>query len=145
MADPEPIRERTFRFALEIVRFYRRLTSNTDVPRHLAWQMLRAGTSIGSNVEEAKSAYSRRDMASKYSISLREARECRYWLRLIRADQPPLVEAIDSLIDECTQLIAILTTIVRKLMLQKVRDVATVTVAILGIALASWWWPLSPL
>jgi four helix bundle protein len=138
MPDPEPIRERTFRFGLEIVRFYRRLTSTTDVPLHLAKQMLRAGTSIGSNVEEAKSAYSRREFASKYSISLREARECHYWLGLIRADQPQLAKEADRLIEECDQLIAILTTIVRKLMLTKIREAATVIAVVLALML-TWW------
>jgi four helix bundle protein len=138
MPNPEPIRARTFQFALEIVRFYRKLTTTTDVPGHLARQMLRAGTSIGSNVEEAKSAYSRRELASKYSISLREARECHYWLRLIRADQPQLAQEADRLIEECNQLIAILTTIVRKLVVAKIRDSATVIAGVL-VMILMWW------
>jgi len=77
MSRPESLQDRSFRFAVAIIRFYRRLTSSTDVPRHVAYQMLRAGTSTGANVEEAKSAYSRRDLAARYTIGLREARECR--------------------------------------------------------------------
>jgi four helix bundle protein len=102
--------------------------------------MLRAGTSIGANVEEAKSAYSRREFASKYSISLREARECHYWLRIVRADQPQLANEADRLLEECNQLIAILTTIVRKLMFERIRDAVTVTAVIVAAVLA-WWWP----
>jgi hypothetical protein len=83
-------------------------------------------------------------MASKYSISQREARECRYWLRLIHADQPQLSGETDRLIDECSQLIAILTTSVRKLMLQKARNAATVAVVVLAVMLA-WWLPVAPL
>jgi four helix bundle protein len=115
MSIPEPFQSRSFRLSLEILRFYRILLRTTDLPRHLANQMLRAGTAIGANLEEAKSAYSRRDLASKYAISLREGRECHYWLRLIKADQPDLAEQADALIDECHQLIAVLTTTVRKL------------------------------
>jgi four helix bundle protein len=89
-------------------------------------------------VEEAKSAYSRRELASKYSISLREARECHYWLRLIRADQPQLAGEAGRLIEECNELIAILTTIVRKLMLVKIRDAAGVVAVVLAVILI-WW------
>jgi four helix bundle protein len=77
--------------------------------------MLRAGTAIGANLEEAKSAHSRRDLAAKYVIGLREARECHYWLRLIVSDRPELSEATRHLLDECDQLIAILTATVKKL------------------------------
>jgi four helix bundle protein len=126
MAKPEPIHERSFRFALDILRFYRILASTTDVPRHLSTQMVRSGTAIGANLEEGKSAYSRRDLAAKYAIGLREGRECHYWLRLIRVDQPQLSKHIDSLLDECNQLIAVLTTIVRKLRIERIGRAATV-------------------
>ena len=111
---PESFQSRSFRLSLEILRFYRVLLQTTDVPRHLADQMLRAGTAIGANLEEAKSAYSPgpcrqvRDQPS-------EGRECHYWLRLIKSDQPQLSEAVDPLLDECNQLVAMLTTTVRKL------------------------------
>jgi four helix bundle protein len=88
MTEHESFQHRRFRFALEILRFYRRVTSTTDMPLHLARQALRAGTSIGANLEEARSAYSRRDLAAKQTITLREAREFGYWIRLIAADQP---------------------------------------------------------
>jgi four helix bundle protein len=115
MSIPEPFRERSSRFSLEILRHYRHLTHSTDVPRHLAAQMLRAGTAIGANLEEAKSAYSRRDLAAKNAIALREARECHYWLRLIRADQPQLTQDLAPLLAECDELIAVLATAVRTL------------------------------
>jgi four helix bundle protein len=114
MSMPESFRERSSRFGLEILRHYRQLTHSTDVPRHLATQMLRAGTAIGANLEEAKSAYSRRDLAAKNAI-FREARECHYWLRLIRADQPQLTQDLAPILAECDQLIAILAAAVRTL------------------------------
>ncbi len=77
--------------------------------------MLRAGTAIGANIAEAQAAPSRRDLAAKYTVSLREARECHYWLRLIAADRPQLAATTDGLLDECGQLIAMLTTTVKKL------------------------------
>ena len=125
MSIPESFQSRSFRLSLEILRFYRTLLQATDLPRHLANQMLRAGTAIGANLEEAKSAYSRRDLASKYAISLREGRECHYWLRLIKADQPQLSQEVDALLDECNQLIAVLTTTVRKLRAATIKTVVT--------------------
>ena len=113
---PESFQDRSFRFAMNIVRFHRTLsTPAADVPRPLTHQMLRSGTSIGANIAEARSAQSRRDLAAKYTIGLREARECHYWLRLIAADRPQFVETATGLIDECSQLIAVLTTTVKKL------------------------------
>jgi four helix bundle protein len=98
--------------------------------------MLRSGTAIGANLEEGKSAYSRRDLAAKYAIGLREGRECHYWLRVIRVDQPQLAAQIERLLDECHQLIAILTTIVRKLRIDRIVRVASFTVLVLGISLS---------
>ena len=64
----------------------------SDNPRDLvsanvsiAGQLLRAGTSVGANTEEARSAYSRRELAFKNSTVLKEVREARFWLRLIAA------------------------------------------------------------
>jgi four helix bundle protein len=115
MAVPESFQDRSFRLALELLKFYRVLLRTTDVPHHFANQVLRAGTATGANVEEARSAYSRRDLAAKCAIGLREARECCYWLRLIRADQPQLATPTDELLEGYSQLIAVLTTTVRKL------------------------------
>jgi four helix bundle protein len=115
MAAPEPFRERAFRFSLSILRLYRTILVTTDVPRHIAGQMLRAGTSIGGNLEEAKSASSRRDLTAKNAIALREARECHYWLRLIQADQPTLDSAVSPVLAECHELVSLLAAAVRTL------------------------------
>jgi four helix bundle protein len=115
MTAPASFRDRGFRFALAIVQQYRRLVNTTDVPKHLAIQMLRAGTGIGANLQEAKSASSRRDLIAKNAIALREARECHFWLRLIQADQPPTSALLSPLLSECHELIAILAAAVRRL------------------------------
>ena len=112
---PASFRELGFRFGLRIIREYRRITGTTDVPRHLALQLLRAGTAVGANLEEATSASSRRDLIAKNAIALREAKECHYWLRLIRADQPQAGAELDSLLRDCDELIALLTTAIRTL------------------------------
>lgn len=114
MSPPESFQHRSFRFAIAILRLYRKLNATTDLPKHIGSQMLRAGTAIGANLEEARSAYSRRDLAARQTIALREARECHYWIRLVRADQPRL-DDLTPLLDEAEQIIAMLTASVRKL------------------------------
>jgi four helix bundle protein len=81
---PPDIKERTFSFAVEIVRFCDALDSQRGTVRTLGRQLLRAGTSVGANVEEAQAGQSRADFISKYSIALKEARESIYWLRLLK-------------------------------------------------------------
>lgn len=64
----------------------------------LVGQLLRAGTSIGANIEEAQAGQSRADFVSKYSIALKEARETIYWLRLLR-------ECDNGVDNDCQQLL----------------------------------------
>jgi len=75
------IDERTFEFALEIVALYKHLIGNKEYI--LSKQMLRSGTSIGANVQESQAAQSKADFISKMSIASKEARETKYWLRLL--------------------------------------------------------------
>ncbi|MBA3948817.1 MAG: four helix bundle protein [Acidobacteria bacterium] len=98
-----------------MVRFYRRISTGTEVPQALARQILRSGCSIGANLAEAKSAQSRRDLLSKFSIALKEARETQYWLRLLTDTE--LVASADTarLLQEASELVAILTTSVARL------------------------------
>lgn len=78
----------------------------------IASQVLRSGTSIGANVEEAQAAQSKRDFVSKVAISSKEARETKYWLRLIKESKISN-NNIDELINECEDLVNILTRIVK--------------------------------
>ena len=75
--------KRTFAFALCIVRFCKHLAQKPGCERILCLQPLKCGTSIGANVEEAQAGQSKADFISKIAIALKEARETRYWLRLI--------------------------------------------------------------
>src|SRR4051794_16571595 len=78
------IQERSFKFACRIVQIHRAL-SRDRTARRLADQLLDAGTSVGANLEEAEAAQSKPDFIAKCRISLKEARETLYWLRLIAA------------------------------------------------------------
>jgi len=104
---------RSFQFACDVVRLFRLLDGN--VPRELTRQILRSGTSIGANLSEGKAAQSRRDLKSKFSIALKEARETHFWLRLIAATYPHLEATVADTLDESNQLVAILTTSVIRL------------------------------
>jgi four helix bundle protein len=111
----EPFHTRGFRFACDIVRLYLKLTRLPDVPSHLARQVLKAGTSIGANLEEARAAQTRRDSAAKFSVALKEAREASYWLRLLSATELASPEVLRPLLSEANELISILTVARRKL------------------------------
>jgi len=112
--EPQEIAERVFAFAVRIVKLCQELDERPGVSRTLANQLLRSGTSVGANLEESKGGQSRADFLSKVSISLKEARETRYWLRLLVATDIIPESQLTPLLDE-SKIVAILTTIVKKL------------------------------
>ena len=105
------IKEKTYQFALDIINPYRTMQKQNEFV--LSKQLVRSGTSIGANVEEASAAQSRKDFISKMAISSKEARETSYWLRLFRNSK--LCDKIDysELIKESEEIIKILTSIVK--------------------------------
>jgi four helix bundle protein len=108
---PFDLMERTFSFALRIVRLCQQLNGKPGVGRVLAVQLLKSGTSIGANVEEAQAGQSKADFASKIAIALKEARETRYWLRLIAEAEIVGKGQLNSLISEAGELSKILGAI----------------------------------
>jgi len=108
------LEDRTFQFAVRIVKLCQTLDSEPGVPRALANQLLRSGTSVGANVAEGQGGQSRADFVSKYSIANKEARETLYWLKLLVAADIVPEHRLADLMRECDELIAILTTIVKK-------------------------------
>lgn len=99
------ISDRTFDFAVRITKLCSYLDKQPCTPRLLANQLFRAGTSIGANIEESRSAQSNKDFISKQSISLKEARETKFWLRLLISSEIMTEKQIGNLISECEQLI----------------------------------------
>ncbi|HCF29066.1 MAG TPA: four helix bundle protein [Cyanobacteria bacterium UBA11049] len=104
------IQKKSFEFALEIIRLYRELQDQREYV--LSRQLLRSGTSIGANVEEASAAQSRNDFVAKMSIASKEARETRYWLRLLQESKLVDIDVTSQLI-HVDELIRILTSIVK--------------------------------
>lgn len=80
---PKDIRQRAFEFAVRIVKLCQYLEKNTSVSIIIIRQLLKSGTSVGANLEEAQGGQTKPDFITKNSISLKEARESNYWLRIV--------------------------------------------------------------
>ena len=116
------IYDRAFEFACRIVRLHQN-TARTATSRSLLLQLLRAGTSIGANLEEAHAGQSRADFVAKGRIALKEARETLYWLRLIAATEIVSEKRLAPLIQESRELVAILTTIIKSTTTPRSREI----------------------
>jgi four helix bundle protein len=100
----------TFEFSLKIIALYKVLRSEKEFV--VAGQLLKCATSIGANVEEANAAQTKRDFIAKMSIASKEAREARYWLRLL--DRSQLVKHdYSTYLKDIENIIKILTKIVK--------------------------------
>jgi four helix bundle protein len=110
-AAPNPVREKSYDFALTIIGLYKRLQAKREFV--ISKQLLRSGTSVGANVEEATAAESRKDFIHKMSLASKEARESMYWLRLLSdSDLVPELDLSAELTD-AHELVRLLTSIVK--------------------------------
>lgn len=104
------IQDKSFDFALSIIELYKDLIHKKEFI--LSKQLLKSGTSIGANVEEALAGISKKDFIAIMAISSKEARETRYWLRLYQASK--LVDLdYSEYLKEIEEIISILTAIVK--------------------------------
>jgi len=103
---------KTYDFALRIVKLYKYLC---DEHREytLSKQLLRSGTSIGSNSEEASGSISKKGFRAKIFISYKEARETRYWIRLMKDSDYLKKNMADSLLSDLNEIIKILGAILK--------------------------------
>ena len=106
------VQEKSFDFAVEITLYSRKLKKEHQ-EYAIADQLLRCGTSVGANIEEAIGGYTRKDFAAKLSISYKEARETRYWLRILEATKLINKEDFDRLFSQCEELLKLLYSIIR--------------------------------
>jgi four helix bundle protein len=104
------ILDKSFDFAVLIIALYNEMAEQKEFV--LSKQILRSGTSIGANVEEVSAAYSKKDFAAKMSIASKEARETRYWLRLIQKSKIVTI-SVDEHLKEIEDIVNILTAIVK--------------------------------
>jgi four helix bundle protein len=105
-AKTNQLSDRLLDFAVEVIKITDALP-NTVAGRHVGGQLIRAGTSCGSNYEEACGAESRSDFSHKMSIVLKELKESRFWLRLISRTEMLTDNRTEPVLDECQQLCAI--------------------------------------
>jgi four helix bundle protein len=110
----ENIQKRTFDFACRVVRLYKYMIKQDHSNEVLCRQLVRAGTSVGANLEEADAAQSRADFISKCNIALKEARESNYWLRLYKATKLLSEKQLKDILRESHEIVSILTVIVKK-------------------------------
>lgn len=104
------IQSKSFEFSLSIISLYKLLQNEREYI--VSKQLLRSATSIGANIEEAIGGQSKRDFLAKVSISLKEARETRYWLRLLQESELTQID-VSNFQTEILSIINILSSIVK--------------------------------
>jgi four helix bundle protein len=106
------VRERAFELAVRIVKLVRAMPRET-ASAVIARQIVRSGTSVGANIEEAQVAHSRRDFVRRMNIARAEARETLYWLRVLSASEIVAARRLHALIKEAEEVVRMLMAIVR--------------------------------
>ena len=103
----ELLADRLLTFAVSIIKIVKDLPQDR-VGKHVSYQLLKSGTSPGANYEEARGAESIKDFIHKLRVALKELKESRFWLKLIKA--VPLIDPdrVIPITQECEELIAIL-------------------------------------
>jgi four helix bundle protein len=105
------IKEKSYTFALHAIQIYKELIAKNEYV--LSKQLLKAGTSIGANIEEALAGQSRADFLAKMSIASKEARETHYWLRLLRDSRILDAPVLEPLLSQAEEIGKMLTAIVK--------------------------------
>ena len=122
---PQDFRERAFRFTCKLFDYCDDLARTPGPTRQIAKQLFDAGSSIGANLEESKAAYSRRDLASKTAISLKECREAKYWLKVAQAKSLGNKDLRQWLLQESDEFVAMLTVSVKRLQTEQDAELST--------------------
>ncbi|MCR5862473.1 four helix bundle protein [Flavobacterium sp. J372] len=114
MKNENVVQQKSYAFAIRIINAYKYL--HTEQKEYvLSKQLLRCGTSIGANIEEAIGGQSQKDFFAKLTIAYKEARETQYWLRLLRDTHYLTTEQSDSLITDVNELLRIIGSIQKTL------------------------------
>ena len=105
--------DRAFEFASRALKLCDRLYCGGPSARHIAHQLIRCGTSIGANAEEAQEGQSKADFIAKLSVSRKEARESSYWLRLAVKNEIVAAGDVEWELNEARQLLAMIRSAIR--------------------------------
>ena len=103
---------KTYSFAVRIVKYCYEIQKEKR-EYIISRQLLKSGTSIGANIEESQCAISKAEFISKVQISLKEAKETKYWLRLLKDALVYQNNASDELLKDCDEIIVILISILK--------------------------------
>lgn len=106
------IDKRTLEFAVRIIELVNSLP-RTTAGFAIGNQIIRSGTSIGANIEEAFGGHTRKEFIHCLNIAKKEAMETRYWLKLIIKSELLPKDKVEPILQECEELVAILTVIVK--------------------------------
>lgn len=112
MKEQNILLEKPYQFGLRIIKLFLHLKEK-KIERALLLQLLKAGTSIGTNTEEAAGAQTKKDFITKFSIAYKQAREVHYWLRLLKDSSLLEDKLADSFLADAEELKSILTTIIK--------------------------------
>ena len=102
--------KKSYAFALSVIQLYKQLVDKKEYV--LSKQVLRSGTSVGANINEAISGESKKDFIHKLGISVKEARETSYWLNLLKDSDYITTDEFSRLNNSCDELIKILNSII---------------------------------
>lgn len=111
MKDNNIIQKKSYNFALSIIKLFQRLKTEREYV--ISKQLLRSGTSIGANIEEALGGQTRKDFFMKINVAYKEARETKYWLNLLKDSKLIETSTAESLIKECEEILKILGSITK--------------------------------
>jgi len=107
------LRETAFAsFAIRVVKLYKYLCDEKK-EFILSKQLLRSGTSVCANINEAQEGQSKNDFISKLSISLKEARESKYWIELLKETNYLSDKEANSLLDDLIEILKLLTSVIK--------------------------------
>ena len=106
------VSEKSMKFSVRIVRLYHYLVERKR-EFVISKQLLRAGTSIGANIAEAESSYSKRDFLAKMYIAFKECSETNYWLRLLYQTGYLTVKEFNSINNDCYEIRLMLSAITK--------------------------------
>ena len=114
MKENNVIQEKSFRFGVNVITFCKELKS-LNKEAIISNQLLRAGTSVGANIEEGLGSQTNKDFYFKFSIAYKEARESLYWLKLIAEANLSKKEKTVQLMKDCDEILRILGSILKTL------------------------------
>ncbi len=109
----QTIPDRTFEFGVKVIRLSSKLPKNS-LGFAISNQIIRSGTSVGANVEEAQNSSTKKEFTRTITIALKEARETYYWIRLIKESKIIISDDLETVANENLEIIKILTTSVKK-------------------------------